>query len=61
MKKTFKNEIVIFHLDIDSFFVGCELILRPELKNQDLAISTGLDNSIVSAPVSYTHLRAHET
>lgn len=53
MKKTFKNEIVIFHLDIDSFFVGCELILRPELKNQDLAISTGLDNSIVSA-LSYS-------
>ena len=53
MKKTFNNEIVIFHLDIDSFFVGCELILRPELKNQDLAISTGLDNSIVSA-LSYS-------
>ena len=48
-----KNETIIFHLDIDSFFVGCELILRPELKGQDLAISTGMDNSIVSA-LSYS-------
>lgn len=47
---------VIFHIDIDSFFVDSELTLRPELINEDIAISNGSNNSIVSS-LSYSAKR----
>ena len=52
IKKDLENK-VIFHLDVDAFFVSSELTLRPELKNHDIAITVGLDNSIVSS-LSYS-------
>lgn len=51
-----QDKKVIFHIDIDSFFVSAELTLRQELKNQDIAISVGLDESIVSS-LSYSAKR----
>ena len=58
MTKTFNEHLkkIIFHIDVDAFFVSSELTLRPELKNQDIAITVGLENSIVSA-LSYSAKR----
>ena len=44
---------IIFHLDIDSFFVSCETILRPELEGKDIAISYNKSYSIASS-LSYS-------
>ncbi len=47
-----KNK-VIFHIDVDSFFVAAETWLRPELKNKDIAISKNRAKSVVCA-LSYS-------
>ena len=44
---------VIFHIDGDSFFVGCELALRPELRDKDVLISHSKEHSIATA-ISYS-------
>lgn len=36
MKKKVK---IIFHIDMNAFFISCELINHPELKNKPLAIA----------------------
>lgn len=43
-----KNK-VIFHIDVDSFFVAAETWLRPELKDKDVAISKKKAKSVVCA------------
>lgn len=48
-----KSSIVIFHIDVDSFFVAAEVSLRPELKNKDIAISHNRSSSIVTS-LSYS-------
>lgn len=47
-----KNK-VIFHIDVDSFFVAAETWLRPELKDKDVAISKKKAKSVVCA-LSYS-------
>ena len=47
-----KNK-VIFHIDVDSFFVAVETWLRPDIKNKDVAISKKNSKSIVCA-LSYS-------
>lgn len=47
-----KNK-VIFHIDVDSFFVAAETWLRPELKGKDVAISKKRAKSVVCA-LSYS-------
>ena len=42
-----KKNRVIIHIDVDSFFVSCEVALRPELANKEVAISLNNDNSVV--------------
>lgn len=44
---------VIFHIDGDSFFVSCEIALRPELKNKDVLVSYNKSTSIITA-LSYS-------
>lgn len=44
-----ENKKVIAHIDVDSFFVSAELLLRPELKNKEIAIAKNFSNSICSA------------
>ena len=68
-------------IDCDNFYVSCERIFRPDLKNKPVAVLSNNDGCIISRsnevkalgiqmgtpyfkipePVSYTHLRAHET
>ena len=43
-----------YHQKLDSIIKTKSLYLRPNLCLNDLSIETGI-------PVSYTHLRAHET
>ena len=49
MSDVIKNEKVILHIDVDSFFVSCETSLRPELLNKEIAISGHSLNSIVTS------------
>lgn len=44
-----KTNKVILHIDVDSFFVSCEVALRPELLNKRVAVSTNSHKSIVTA------------
>ena len=44
---------VIFHIDVDSFYVAAETWLRPELKDKDVAISKKKAKSVVCA-LSYS-------
>ncbi|MDK2819967.1 MAG: DNA polymerase IV [Mycoplasmataceae bacterium] len=49
MNDNFKSNKVILHIDVDSFFVSCEVALRPELLNKQVAVSTDTHKSIVTA------------
>ncbi|MGL5043221.1 MAG: DNA polymerase IV, partial [Culicoidibacterales bacterium] len=40
---------VIFLVDINSFFVSCELIRKPELKKKPLVIASRSKRSVISA------------
>ena len=42
------------HIDIDSFFVSAELILRPELKGKDIAISSHTKSNSIVSSLSYS-------
>ncbi|MGL5204717.1 MAG: Y-family DNA polymerase [Metamycoplasmataceae bacterium] len=44
-----KKNKVILHIDVDSFFVSCEVALRPELANKEVAISMNSPKSIVTS------------
>lgn len=39
----------IFHLDFDNFFVNCEILKNPELKNKSLVVASDLKNSVISS------------
>ncbi|QJR43962.1 Y-family DNA polymerase [Mycoplasma miroungirhinis] len=43
------NNKIIFHIDMDSFFVSCERITKNELQNVPVAIAKDTKRSIVSA------------
>ncbi|WP_412031423.1 Y-family DNA polymerase [Metamycoplasma buccale] len=43
---------IIFHIDMDSFFVSCERLMNPKLKNKPLAIAKPHKRSIASS-ISY--------
>lgn len=47
-----KSKKVILHIDVDSFFVSCEIALRPELLNKEIAIAKDAPNPVV-ASLSY--------
>ncbi|MGL5732644.1 MAG: Y-family DNA polymerase [Metamycoplasmataceae bacterium] len=49
MIKTQKKNKVILHIDVDSFFVSCEVALRPELANKEVAIGIDSPRSIVTS------------
>ncbi|MGL5205427.1 MAG: Y-family DNA polymerase [Metamycoplasmataceae bacterium] len=49
MIKTQKKNKVILHIDVDSFFVSCEVALRPELINREVAIGIDSPKSIVTS------------
>jgi len=40
---------VIFHLDLDSYFVSAERTIAPQLRDKPVVISTGERRSIISA------------
>lgn len=44
-----KKKKVILHIDVDSFFVSCEVALRPELSNKKVAISIDNPNAIITS------------
>ncbi|MGL4343223.1 MAG: hypothetical protein ACRCRZ_01455 [Metamycoplasmataceae bacterium] len=44
---------VIFHIDVDSFFVSAEISKRKELEGSDIVICNGDPNSVVSS-ISYS-------
>ena len=46
-EKSTRRERVIFHMDGDAFFVGCEVAKNPKLKG--LPVVTGEERGIVSA------------
>ncbi len=41
-----KTKKVILHIDVDSFFVSCEVALRLELSNKEVAIAQHIPNAI---------------
>ncbi|MGL5617682.1 MAG: Y-family DNA polymerase [Metamycoplasmataceae bacterium] len=49
MTKIQKKNKVILHIDVDSFFVSCEVALRPELANKEVAIGTDSPKAIVTS------------
>ncbi|MGL5643319.1 MAG: Y-family DNA polymerase, partial [Metamycoplasmataceae bacterium] len=49
MIKEQKKNKVILHIDVDSFFVSCEVALRPELANKEVAIGIDSPRSIVTS------------
>lgn len=42
-----KENKIIYHIDVDSFFVSAEYFLRPELIGKDIVISYNKPNSII--------------
>ena len=46
----------ILHCDMNNFYASVECMLSPELKQYPVAVCGSVEE-----PVSYTHLRAHET
>ncbi|MGL6124920.1 MAG: Y-family DNA polymerase [Metamycoplasmataceae bacterium] len=44
-----KKNRVILHIDVDSFFVSCEVALRPELANREVAITFDTPRAIVTS------------
>lgn len=44
-----RDNKVIIHIDVDSFFVSCEVALRPELANKEIAISLNTPKAIVTS------------
>lgn len=49
MKYNQNEKKAILHIDVDSFFVSCEIALRPDLLGKEIAISTNNPNSIVTS------------
>ena len=49
MKYNQNEKKAILHIDVDSFFVSCEIALRPDLLEKEIAISTNNPNSIVTS------------
>lgn len=48
---------VIFHIDVDSFFVSSEITLRPELKDRDVAICPSYKKNGIVSSLSYSAKR----
>lgn len=52
--KIFSTNKVIFHIDVDSFFVSSEVTIRPELKNKDVAICPSYKKNGIVSSLSYS-------
>ena len=58
-------------IDCNSFYVSCERLFNPKIRNKPVVVLSSNDGCIISRSteakalgiktVSYTHLRAHET
>ena len=52
---------IILHSDMNACYASIEAKLNPSLKGKPMAVAGNPKNRNGIIPVSYTHLRAHET